>query len=372
MPHIVQISFFLDPLKRDPKQLLHDWATLSDVANAASDSDTRITVIQACHTETCISDRGIDYYFQPTGTAAPRRQRFELFSLAGSLKADMLHVHGLNFPGETARLALSNPGLPILAQDHANRPPGILRRMWYRRGYAALSGVAFTALSQAQCYIEKKLFPWGLHIFEIPESSSHFSAGDRIEARRITGLAGSPCIIWVGHLNDNKDPLSVVDGIERALQWLPDLQLWLVFATAPLLRAVQRRIRRSPELSSRIHLVGRVPHERIELMLRAADIYVAGSHSEGSGYALIEALACGVSPVVTDIPSFRVLTANGRIGRLWPCGEPQKLADALRSIWSEPRQLLSDAVLSHFNRELSFPAVGKALRSAYRQMLDAR
>ena len=372
LAHIVQISFFLDPLKRGPEQLLRDWATLSDTAHAASDAETRITVIQACHTRTRISDRGIDYHFQPIGAAAPWRQRFDLFSLAGSLKADMFHLHGLNCPAETARLASGNPGCPILAQDHASKAPGFLRRMHYRRGFAALDGVAFTARSQAQGYIERKLFPPGIRIFEIPESSSHFSAGDRTEARRVTGLSGSPCVLWVGHLDGNKDPLCVIDGIERALQWLPALQLWLVFATAPLLHAVQDRIRRSPELSGRVHLAGQVPHERIELMLRAADIYVAGSHSEGSGYALIEALACGIPPVVTDIPSFRVLPGNGRIGRLWPCGEAQGLADALRSIWSEPQQLASDAVLSHFDRELSFAAVGKALRSAYAEMLDRR
>lgn len=372
MAHIVQINFFLDPLKRGPEQLLRDWPTLSDTAHAASDADTRITVIQACHTGTRISDRGIDYHFQPIGAAAPWRQRFGFFGLAGSLRADMFHVHGLNCPAETARLAASNPGRPILAQDHASRPPGFLRRRRYRQGFAALDGVAFTACSQAQGYIEGKLFPQGIRIFEIPECSSHFSAGDRTEARRITGLSGSPCILWVGHLDDNKDPLCVIDAIERALQWLPELQLWLVFATAPLLHAVNDRIRRSAELSRRVHLVGRVAHERIESMLRAADIYVGGSHSEGSGYALIEAMACGIPPVVTDIPSFRALTDNGRIGRLWPCGEPQKLADALRAIWSEPRQLASEAVLSHFDRELSFAAVGKALRSAYAEMLERR
>lgn len=352
--------------------MLRDWFTLTDIANATRDPDTRVTVIEACHTTACISERGIDHYFQPLGAAASRSQRHDFFRLARSLRADLFHVHGFKFPRETALLAWSNPGIPILAQDHADRPPGFQHRVPYRRGYAAFDGVTFTALTQAQSFIEKKIFRQNVRIFEIPESSSHFSPGDRTEARRASGMAGSPCILWIGHLTENKDPLSVLDGVERALQWLPDLQLWLVYATAPLLGVVQERIRASPALSDRVHLVGRVPHERIELMLRAADIFVAGSHREGSGYSLIEALACGVPPVVTDIPSFRKLTAGGRIGRLWRCGEPQELAEALRSIWSEPQQSMRDAVRSHFDKELSFPAVGRALRSAYRQMIGGR
>ena len=41
---------------------------------------------------------------------------------------------------------------------------------------------------------------------------------------------------------------------------------------------------------------------RVEELMRAADIFTLGSHREGSGYALTEALACGLPPVVTDIP----------------------------------------------------------------------
>ena len=42
----------------------------------------------------------------------------------------------------------------------------------------------------------------------------------------------------------------------------------------------------------------------------AADVFVSGSHSEGSGYALIEAMSAGVVPVVTDIPSFRAIAGD--------------------------------------------------------------
>ena len=46
--------------------------------------------------------------------------------------------------------------------------------------------------------------------------------------------------------------------------------------------------------------------------MQAADLFVLGSHREGSGYSLIEALACGLPPVVTDIHAFRTLTGCGR------------------------------------------------------------
>ncbi len=48
----------------------------------------------------------------------------------------------------------------------------------------------------------------------------------------------------------------------------------------------------------------------------SADYFVLGSHYEGSGFSLVEAMSCGVIPIVTDIPSFRMMTNNGKIGTL--------------------------------------------------------
>ena len=56
-------------------------------------------------------------------------------------------------------------------------------------------------------------------------------------------------------------------------------------------------------------------------------MFVSGSHSEGSGYALIEAMSAGVVPVVTDIPSFRAIA--GDCGARWPPGDAGAFADAL-------------------------------------------
>jgi len=150
------------------------------------------------------------------------------------------------------------------------------------------------------------------------------------------------------------------------------LQLWCFFHEQPLLAAVEARLARSPGLAAHVHLIGRVPHERIELLARAADFFLAASLSEGSGYALIEAIACGATPIVSDIPSFRGLTDEGRIGALVPTGDAQGFACALISLAGESRDGLRQAAADHFARKLSFDAIGKALCAAYRTLLDDR
>jgi glycosyltransferase involved in cell wall biosynthesis len=104
--------------------------------------------------------------------------------------------------------------------------------------------------------------------------------------------------------------------------------------------------------------------------MRASDLFVLGSHREGSGYSLIEALACGLPPVVTDIASFRTLTGGGKVGWLWPCGDARGLATALVSIAAQPRMQARTAVRAHFDAELSFEAVGRKLAAAYRHLRE--
>jgi glycosyltransferase involved in cell wall biosynthesis len=170
-------------------------------------------------------------------------------------------------------------------------------------------------------------------------------------------------------LDANKDPLTILAGVSAAARRLPNLRLHCCFGDAPLLQAVKDRIAADPQLNGRVSLLGRVPHERIELLMRASDMFVLGSHREGSGYSLIEALACGLPPVVTAIPSFRSLTGGGAVGRLWPCGDHHALCEALHSIARSLGSAMRDTVRAHFNRELSFAALGLKLAAMYEDVL---
>ena len=373
MPHVAQISFFYDPQGRSPEQLLNAWHTLVDVAEAASRSGIRTCVVQACsHTEH-FERNGVQYHFLPFDDGASQDSRGTAYrELLGSLAADVFHVHGLDFPRQVLSLAELCSGVPIILQDHASRPPRIWRRAAARRGMSAAAGIAFCSLDQARPFTKAGLIGASTQVYEIPESTSRFAPGDRDEARRLTGLEGEPAVLWVGHLNVNKDPLTVLQGISAAARELPGLQLYCCFESAPLLRAVEDRIATDTALRGRVHLLGRLPHERIELLMRAADMFVLGSHQEGSGYSLIEALACGLPPVVTDIPSFRSLTGAGSVGALWPCDDSGALCQALLSVAQRSGSELRAAVRTHFERELSSNALGAKLKTMYADVLTRR
>lgn len=362
--HVVQVGFHVDPRGRGPAQLLEAWPTLVDVAESARQGGLRVTVVQACRSPDVLSRNGVRYQFFASDADAP--------ALIGNLRPDVIHVHGLHFPREVLRLAAQLPQVPILIQDHASRPPRPWRRPLYRRGFAAAAGVAFCARPQVRPFEAARLIAAPTSIHVVPESSSRFTPGDQEEARARTGLGGEPCLLWVGHLAANKDPLTVLEGVSRAVDALPRLELWCCFGESPLAKAVAQRIARDGRLRGRVHLLGRRPHVEIESLMRAADLFVSGSHREGSGYALIEALACGLPPLVTDIPPFRALTGEGAVARLWRRGDPQSLTDELLAIAAELGPARRAIVRAHFERELSFTALGRKLAATYASLVSGR
>jgi glycosyltransferase involved in cell wall biosynthesis len=202
-------------------------------------------------------------------------------------------------------------------------------------------------------------------VYEVLEASTNMKPVSRQLAKQESGLEGDPAILWVGRLNANKDPLTVLDGFERTLAELPSSTLSMVFSSGGLLPEVRARLERSPALGSRVRLVGPVAHNRMAAFYSAADLFVVGSHHEGSGYAVLEAVSSGLSPVITSIPPFRVITAGGAIGMLWPPGDSRACADALVRAAAERRPEARERVLERFERDLSWRAVARSAIAAY-------
>ncbi|MBB4132679.1 glycosyltransferase family 4 protein [Xanthomonas sp. 3075] len=367
--HVAQLNLVPTPDGWSVEQVFAQWPSLADIAEAVTSAGVRVTVIQSCALNTRLTRQGVDYRFVALGERGSTLRARRLAAMLREIDADVIHVHGLEFAGDARRLARLLPQIPILLQDHANRPPRWWRRIVWRARYAAAAGIAFTSLELAEPFRRARLFRSSTQLFAIPESSSRFCTGDRLQAREQTRLSGDPCVLWVGHLSAAKDPLCVLDAIAMAAPLLPGLRLWCVFDQAPLMEQVQQRLREDAHLADRVQLLGKFAHARVETLLRAADLFVSASHAESCGYAALEAYACGTLPLLTDIPAFRALSDAGAVGELWPVGDASALAEVLLRV---SRQHPNRAqVRAHFDARLSFAAVGQRWASAYTQLLAA-
>jgi glycosyltransferase involved in cell wall biosynthesis len=360
---VVQVSFHMDVERREGESLLRAWPTLPSVATAAAQADVDVAVVQRAHRQETFERAGVSYHF----IDEPRRRPTRVLECVTALKPDVVHAQGLNFPRAVRSLSHSIPGVPLLVQDHGTVPPIGWRATAWRWAYRSLGGVAFTAREQATPWKRAKILRADLPVFEVLESSTYFTPGDREAARRATSMFGDPCLLWTSRLNSNKDPLTMLAAVEQAARTLPGLRLWCCFGEAPLLDVVRQRIARSPALAERVTLLGNRPHEEMELRFRAADFYLQTSHREAAGFSLLEALACGATPLAADIPATRRIV--GAAGSLTPVGDSRSLGNALVAWAARDQRLLRRAARARYDDALTFEAIGRQLRTAYHTLV---
>jgi glycosyltransferase involved in cell wall biosynthesis len=125
-------------------------------------------------------------------------------------------------------------------------------------------------------------------------------------------------------------PLYRVDVLIEALATLSGrLDDWQcsIFGDGPERPALEARVHELG-LGDRISFHGQRPPEEVEEALAAADLYVSFAESDGASIALLEALALGAVPVVSDIASNRAWVRDGENGVLTTI-DPLSAAEAI-------------------------------------------
>ncbi len=82
-------------------------------------------------------------------------------------------------------------------------------------------------------------------------------------------------------------------------------------------RAGLERLRDELGLTDRVHFHGQLAGHEVERIVGRAHVYVSLAESDGTSLGLLEALALGAVPVLSDIPANRPWVSHGETG-VWP------------------------------------------------------
>jgi len=305
--------------------------------------------------------RGVHHHFPDFDgrrlTAALRLNR-----LTGQFKPDVVLVQGMNFPLQVLLLRWRlGRRTKIVVQNHAEKPGTGLRGWLQRLSDPFVNAYLFTAREMGDEWISRRIIRRAGKVREIMEASSVFKLSDRAGARQSTGVEGSPVFLWVGRLDANKDPLTVLRAFLRFARVAPAARLYMIFQTQELLPAIGELLSREPGIRQRVVLLGEKTHDEMEAYYNAADYIVSGSHYEGSGYAVCEAMSCGCIPILTDILSFRRITGDGSCGILYTPGDADSLFEAMGRITACDPAVEREKALRRFREALSFEVIAAGI-----------
>jgi glycosyltransferase involved in cell wall biosynthesis len=181
--------------------------------------------------------------------------------------------------------------------------------------------------------------------------------------RRVVSSAGDELrVLFCGDLNENKDPLSVVDAVASASAAGRKTALTVV-GTGPLRSRVLARIETLTTLGISCSYI---EHEyNMPALMAQTDVLVAPSYREGVPRVVVEALAAGVPVIARDNRGTRELLSDG-IGLILPAAAGrQEFGDCLQAfsrIKFPPPSMLR-------NRADRYSVA--VFRRSYGEMLDA-
>lgn len=154
------------------------------------------------------------------------------------------------------------------------------------------------------------------------------------------GAGDGPVVCISGRLVREKGFLDLIEAWPRVLEGLPKAKLLVVGGAL-------RSDRRNIETELRAEIARRGLGESVRMLgyrsdvvelLCVSDLFVLPSWREGMPVSIMEAMACGLPVVATDIRGSREEVVHGRTGLLVPVRDPARLAAAILEILNDPRK----------------------------------
>ncbi|WP_170582313.1 glycosyltransferase family 4 protein [Ruegeria arenilitoris] len=126
-------------------------------------------------------------------------------------------------------------------------------------------------------------------------------------------------------------------------------------------------------LSDRILFKPEVTVDKIAQWYQVLDLFIAPQRWEGFGLTPLEAMACGVPVVATDVGAFSEIVTDPTLGRVVPPGDIPALAAAAAEMLADRDSLAraGRAARAHVERNFDINGEAQALVALYQQLLKA-
>jgi L-malate glycosyltransferase len=127
---------------------------------------------------------------------------------------------------------------------------------------------------------------------------------------------------------------ALIAGVRPALERRPEARF--VITGDGSLRGELERLARATLPAGRFEFVGRLAPASLAALLGRAEVYLSASRSDSTSVSLLEAMACGAVPVVSDIEGNREWVGEGDGARLFAPGDVAGVTRALERALGDP------------------------------------
>ena len=184
-------------------------------------------------------------------------------------------------------------------------------------------------------------------VFQTQEASEYFPERVKKKSRIIVNPVNEKFygVTWtgknkeiavIGRLQSQKNPLLALKAFQLIVNDFPEYTL-VYYGDGELKDEIVRKSKEY-KIDSRVVVYGKISD--VESRLASSMVYLLSSDYEGMPNALLEAMAVGVPAISTDCPCGgpRSIIQNSSQGELVPCGDAQRMANALLDLLSNKKR----------------------------------
>jgi L-malate glycosyltransferase len=284
--------------------------------------------------------------------------------LLWDLKPDLVHAGPIQTCAFIAVLAAASPiltmswGFDLMDDVHKNKWWEWVTRYTLKRSTFFTSDANVTrdkAVAYGMNPEKTVVFPWGVDL-------EHFSKKE--ESGKRDG--------FVLFCNRSWETRYGVDVLARAFvkvaQQREDIRLILLGGGSQ--GAKLRKIFQSGGVEEYVTFGGQISQTELPRWYHMADLYISPSHVDGSSVSLMEALACGVPCLVSDIPANKEWVFENKNGWLFRDGDADHLAEKILAAMSQREKLsqIGRASRSEAEKRADWKKNAEALMNVYRSL----
>jgi sugar transferase (PEP-CTERM/EpsH1 system associated) len=315
------------------------------------------------------------------GSAAPRLQ-FPLFRLASIMRKYRPHiVHTRNWGALEAVPAARLAGVPVVVHSEHGYEVDMfaglpIRRRIFRRAAYAMTDAIFAVTRELRDFHARQAWirPERMGVMYNGVDTRRFAPciQTRLAMRRELGLPEDSFVVGaVGRLVPIKDHQTLLKAAMRLLARGIDVRVLLV-GTGPERERLQATATAAGALEGRVCFAG--DSDRVPGMLNAMDVFVLPSLNEGMSNTLLEAMACGLPVLATNVGGTPEIIEDKINGGLFAPGDFEWLANKLQLLASDPSLIhqLGTAARNRAIESFSLSRMLESYRSFYLELASCR
>jgi len=177
-------------------------------------------------------------------------------------------------------------------------------------------------------------------------------------------------ILWSGRMIYAKGLLDLVECAKYVCQ--EDSSISFILAGAGPLRGNLKKLISKLGLEKKVILVGQLDRESLLRYYQNSTIFVLPSHRESFPNVVLEAMACGIPTVATDVGDVHKVVKDGRTGFLVPPKDPKALGQRIIELLNDEalRKRMGEASRRLVENHYSWDSISNKVIACYKLVMN--